>query len=354
MNSIYGVMAFPKFRFYDHKLSVEIAKKGRYILEKTINFCDQNCGSMFKTVYADTDSIILVSKISIEKFKLEKKAEEIKNQINKDNTAIMIKIEYIFDAILIVNKKQYISFREETSKLDIKGLAPIKRDVPEIVKEQYLNIVNIIFYNLNKFLYSANKKNTLNSLLNYEELIRNIKNCNNFKKFSIKNKLGKNIEKYNKSGLRFIELLQKLNINKRKGDIIEWIKTENGEEIFEKDKSYRIDYEYYVSLLESNLTQLTNNCFNFKSFKNAEDEIDVSWKCKKCNAENSIKKNQGHCYNCGLFLCFVDDEIEKLSKVQMWFILCEYIERIDEIPIPILTRLKEESGKVCLENFFEI
>jgi len=357
MNSLYGVMAFPGFRFFDMNLAQTITRLGRETLSDAMAFCESNFGELFNIVYADTDSVVLVCKEKIsDNDKLTKLAEHVRHSINRKYKAIQIEVEKTFKNILIANKKQYIVL-DQNGVFDIRGLPPVKKDTPLIAKQHYLEILALLFEEYEKVFEDENKKDDVlqECVKQHNAFVENIKKETDIEKFVITNKLGKDIEKYGdqSSFLPFVRILKRANSNAKKDSLVRWVKIEGGEVLYEEEKinesEYKLDYDYYINILQSNLRNLFSNCFNFivnsnsKGKKKIDDQTVIVWICDKCSTRNSTEQPSGECNKCGEFLSLSLLQVQILNQKHLWFLIHKYFDQYNKIPNVIKNALKKGS-----------
>jgi DNA polymerase elongation subunit (family B) len=152
INSIYGMFGYYNSRIHNLEIAELITYVARELLTFLKNYLANNG---FEVVYGDTDSIMVFkANASIEDFKNleqiinQQVSNEIKNRFKVENPKITIKLEKIFEKLLLFGvKKRYVGyvFWKEGSYLKEKelctvGVETIRSDTSEYGEEFLTNI----------------------------------------------------------------------------------------------------------------------------------------------------------------------------------------------------------------------
>ncbi|MEM2907862.1 MAG: DNA-directed DNA polymerase [Candidatus Hadarchaeales archaeon] len=126
-NSFYGMLGYPRARWYFKQLAESVTSFGRHYIRNTIKIA-RDFG--FEVVYGDTDS--LFCKLN------DKSREDVKlflEQVNKSMPGIMeLELEGFYKRGVFVTKKRYAMIDEE-GRIVVKGLEFVRRDWAAIAKK---------------------------------------------------------------------------------------------------------------------------------------------------------------------------------------------------------------------------
>ncbi|MBC8500639.1 MAG: DNA polymerase II [Nanoarchaeota archaeon] len=261
MNSMFGVMANPIFRFH----SIDMANAITYFAQHFIKQTAKNIGEMgYEVIYGDTDSVFVNLNVKSEK-EANKTGLEIQKQINEFFTQhiqkkygcpsfLELEFEKVYKRFLMPkirdsekgSKKRYAGLivKNGKEKMDFVGLEFVRRDWTELAKKFQLELLEKIFHKkevaeyVKKFVNDL-KKGKYNKLLVYRKAIR------------------KNLNAYIKTTPPHVKAARML--KELKSNIIEYVITVNGPEPIELHKS-RIDYDHYI---EKQLKPLADTVLSF-------------------------------------------------------------------------------------------
>lgn len=336
-NSFYGYTGYDRARLYMLDIASAITACGRALIEKTKTIVEQD--KQFSVIYGDTDSIMVKTNF--------KDVEEafnaglmIEQRINKELEGIVqMKIESVFNSLLILSKKRYAGVSLEKTdgiwkeKLVMKGIETIRRDWCDLTSETLQTVLEII-------LREQNPKKALSYIR--DVILKLEKNQIPVEKLVVTKSITKSIQAYR--GIQpHVELLRKL--KKRDaaaapgiGDRIGFVIVQGTQLLSERaeDPSYikknnlKIDSKYYI---ESQLLPPLERVFEAMGISRAElfhagkqmiltdaikneakkpekqvlHEID-GFICDKCNKTYRRVPLIGKCFDCGGEILFYRGE----------------------------------------------
>jgi DNA polymerase elongation subunit (family B) len=143
-NSMYGVMGFTRFRFFDIRIAAAITKIGRMMSQFVEDYVNSKG---YSVIYGDTDSIF-IDFHEEELSEVKKKAKELEVELNLQlklftgsicnnrvkNHCLKIGIENYFTSFFLPPVKKKYAGIKENGELYIKGLELVRRDTPESCK----------------------------------------------------------------------------------------------------------------------------------------------------------------------------------------------------------------------------
>ncbi|MBU0471449.1 MAG: DNA polymerase II [Nanoarchaeota archaeon] len=247
MNSMFGVMANPVFRFHSTDMANAITHFGQHLIKLTTRKIEE---MGYEVIYGDTDSVFINLNVNNEKDagKIGKKIEtNINNFFNEHITKeygvksyLELEFEKVYRRFLmpkargseVGSKKRYagLLLKDGKEKMDFVGLEFVRRDWTELAKKFQLELLKKIFYKEEVGEYVKNfvdelKKGKHDNLLIYRKAIR------------------KGLESYTKTTPPHVKAARML--KDLKSNIIEYVITINGPEPLELHKS-KIDYNHYI------------------------------------------------------------------------------------------------------------
>lgn len=247
MNSIYGVLASPNYRFYSFEMANAITSFGHELIKDTVSFV-KNKG--YETIYGDTDSLFInldVKKVSDAKALSVKLEKEINTYFDKKvrqeydlDSYLEIEYEKTFKKLLMPRtrgskkgaKKRYAGLVEKNGEEDISftGLEFVRRDWTELSKKFQMSLLWKVFKDEEVDDYIRNfvdllKDGEFNDLLVYRKALR------------------KNVEEYTKTTPPHVKAARKM--DSIDNNVIEYMITVNGPEPV-GDVSSSIDYDHYL------------------------------------------------------------------------------------------------------------
>lgn len=125
-NSFYGMLGYPKARWYSKECAESVTSFGRHYIKKTIKMAEE---AGLKVVYSDTDSLhCLLGN------KTKEDALKFLNEVNNKLPGIIeLELEGFYPRAIYVTKKRYAMIDEE-GRITVKGLEFVRRDWAAIAK----------------------------------------------------------------------------------------------------------------------------------------------------------------------------------------------------------------------------
>ena len=132
VNASYGVFGHESFPFYTPSLAESVTALGRYVIMKTLSKAEE---LGLRVLYGDTDSLFVWSPDLDSLNKLSEWVEkELSLEIEQDKT-----YKYVAFAL----KKNYVGVLEG-GKVDVKGLVGKKKNIPKILQDSFVRILELI------------------------------------------------------------------------------------------------------------------------------------------------------------------------------------------------------------------
>ncbi len=247
MNSFFGIMASPSFRFFNMDMANAITHFGQYIIKLTAKKIEE---LGYEVIYSDTDSVFVDPKVESE-VKAEKLGKEIESSINNFYNDF-IKKEYKRESFLELEfkknylrflmpktrsgekgaKKRYAGLKQVHGKeeMEVVGLEAIRGDWTEAAQIFQKEILDRIFH----------KKEISNFI---KKFIQDILEGKYDEKLMYRKQIRKDLEKYTKITPPHVKAARKL--EKLDSNIIEYYITAHGPEPKQKLK-HKLDYGYYI------------------------------------------------------------------------------------------------------------
>jgi DNA polymerase II len=244
MNSFFGIMANPTFRFYSLEMANAITHFGQFIIKLT---AEELRKKGYDVIYADTDSVFVDTKeqLNEDPEKIGKDIQEFVNSFFKNyvkktygmKSFLEMEFEKTYIKFLMPHvrkseegaKKRYAGLKRN-NELEIVGLEAIRRDWTPLAKKFQHELLNLIFHDKDYKDYIKKFVDNLHSgkfddLLVYKKGIR------------------KSVSEYTKTTPPHIKAARKANIEKP--GIIEYVITIQGPEAIGFVKN-SIDYKHYL------------------------------------------------------------------------------------------------------------
>lgn len=164
MNTLYGVLALPSFRYYDRDMAESITLTGQNLIKQSEKNVNRYTGYE-SVVYGDTDSLFITLDGYREDEDIKQICSDIQNYVNKrleivckkmlnvnENKYLSLKQEIIASSFFILSKKHYALWcideegmkPKEGSELKVKGIEMVKSSFPKSMQELFSDILKDI------------------------------------------------------------------------------------------------------------------------------------------------------------------------------------------------------------------
>jgi len=143
-NSLYGIMAFPRGRYYKKEIAEAITLGGQWLNKETKKWFEEKG---YQVIYGDTDSVF-VKMPKEDRVKIPEMLDELKvfydkilkEHFNIDSHTIDLEYEKHYRRLILVQKKRYAGHiieqdGEKHDKILVKGLEYVKRDTIPLAKK---------------------------------------------------------------------------------------------------------------------------------------------------------------------------------------------------------------------------
>ena len=164
MNSFFGILANPLFRFYSLPMANAITAWGRKIVKET---ADRVVKEGYSVIYSDTDSIFVDVKVDsyddaekiglkLQKLVNEQYAKEVKDEYGR-KSFLELEFEKVYKRFIMPRvrgstvgaKKRYAGLiidEKGNEKIDIVGLEFVRRDWTDLSKEFQMELLDRVFH----------------------------------------------------------------------------------------------------------------------------------------------------------------------------------------------------------------
>lgn len=284
-NSVYGLLGSKTSRDMGFLPgAIATTAWGRQYLLNTKILIENNFN--YKVIYGDTDSFIITNRNVNNYISCKKIANEIIEDIHKNNNDIEIKLESIFSIMCLLSKKMYAGISSEDNKIMYKGVINVRKNYPKFIKEIYKETLDMILKEHKKDEILNYVRDKINKLLNNNISLEDLSILKTINA-EYKNKMYEmNI---------FIKRYNKDNFLLEKGSIVECIYIKNnkqyvGDKLFTieevKQNNLLIDNRYYFDRYMNNIDNLLEiiSINNFsKTVLNEREGKDIRNYFKKLN-----------------------------------------------------------------------
>ena len=248
MNSMYGVLASPKSRYFNRYLSNSITYFAQFFIQLVMKRIEDEG---YEVIYGDTDSTFVNTKTK-DTQKAVKIGEKIEKDINEylkkyiqENYHRTSELELEFEKTFVRffmptvrgseagAKKRYAGLRlleDGTTKVEFTGLEFVRKDWTKVAKEFQLKLLDLVFHDepvdqfICKFVNELQKGK-------YDDLL------------IYKKSLSKQLDNYTKTTPPHVKAARLL--DDVKSGVIEYLMTEDGPQPIQKLTS-KVDYTHYI------------------------------------------------------------------------------------------------------------
>lgn len=248
INASYGVFGHSKFPFYTPSAAESVTAIGRYVISATIAKA-RELG--LKVLYGDTDSLFVWNP---SEETLQKLREWVMNTFGLD-----LEVDKKYKFVAFALKKNYLGLQVD-GVIDIKGLMGKKRNVPKILQETFIDVVNV-FSKLNNTPESMEDvKESLKRRIH--ELYMKFKERSfTLDEVAYKTTLNKDPSEYVKTTPQHVKAAKQLisnGINISRGDIILYVKVRSKDKVkaIQLAKLDDVDVDSYLEYARSILEQV--------------------------------------------------------------------------------------------------
>ncbi|MEM4499711.1 MAG: DNA-directed DNA polymerase I [Sulfolobales archaeon] len=248
INASYGVFGHAKFPFYTPSAAESVTAIGRYVISATIAKA-RELG--LKVLYGDTDSLFLWNPE-------EESLQKLKDWV-ASNFGLDLELDKTYKFVAFALKKNYLGL-QEGGGIDVKGLMGKKRNVPKILQETFIDVVNAL----------SKLSNTPESMESVKEFLR-LKVHDLYVKLkersftldevAYRTTLNKDPSEYVKTTPQHVKAAHQLinnGINITRGDVILYVKVRSKDKVkpIQLAKVDDIDIDSYLDYVKSILEQV--------------------------------------------------------------------------------------------------
>jgi DNA polymerase II len=272
MNSFFGILANPLFRFYSLPMANAITAWGRKIVKETAERVGKEG---YSVIYSDTDSIFVDVKVDsyddaekiglkLQKLVNEQYTKEVKEESGRESF-LELEFEKVYKRFIMPMvrgsttgaKKRYAGLlidKEGKEKIDIVGLEFVRRDWTDLSKEFQMELLDRIFHKKEVFDY-------------IKKFVDEVKEGKKDDLLVYRKGLWKDVKEYVKTTPPHVKAARKL--EKIESNVIEYVMTTDGPEPIQLVK-HALDYDHYI---EKQLKPIADTILVFFNQK-FEDIID--------------------------------------------------------------------------------
>ncbi len=247
INASYGVFGHASFPFYTPALAESVTAIGRHVITSTLSIAEK---FGLRVLYGDTDSLFVWNP---DKEALENLVREVSEKFKLE-----IEVDKVYRHVAFALKKNYIGVREDGG-VDVKGLLGKKRNVPEIVKSTFIQVVDALkTIEPSVGSIEAVKERVKESI---RSLYLKLKNKDlSLEDVAYSNELSKDLSEYKSEGphVKAARMLLAYGRQVKPGDVIYYVKVKGREKVkpVQLARVDEIDIDEYMKVARSTLEQL--------------------------------------------------------------------------------------------------
>jgi len=243
INASYGVFGSEAFALYVPPVAESVTAYGR----RDIGAVIRECGTVgVEVLYGDTDSTGLHDPTP-------EQVEQLQ-QWATDNLDLDLGIDKVYRyAIFSTRKKNYLGVFEDNT-VDIKGLTGKKTNIPDIIKEPFFEVMDLLGKVTTEDEYEEVRKDVWYVFKTTRDKIWN-REWENLDELAFHTRLSMNIDQYkvNAQHVKAARKLQDSGYSIKAGDMVHYIKTttDDGVEPLISATNEQVDIKIYLEQLES-------------------------------------------------------------------------------------------------------
>ncbi|MCS7107922.1 MAG: DNA-directed DNA polymerase I [Sulfolobales archaeon] len=248
INASYGVFGHAKFPFYTPSAAESVTAIGRYVISSTIAKAKE---LGLKVLYGDTDSLFLWNPS-------EDSLQKLRDWV-VSNFGLDLELDKTYKFVAFALKKNYLGL-QDGGGIDVKGLMGKKRNVPKILQETFIEVVNAL----------SKLNNTPESMEDVKEFLRlkvhdlyvKLKDRSfTLDEVAYRTTLNKDPSEYVKTTPQHVKAANQLinnGVNITRGDVILYVKVRSKDKVraIQLAKVDDVDVESYLDYVKSILEQV--------------------------------------------------------------------------------------------------
>ncbi|MEM0505273.1 MAG: DNA-directed DNA polymerase I [Sulfolobales archaeon] len=248
INASYGVFGHARFPFYTPSAAESVTAIGRYVISSTISKAKE---LGLKVLYGDTDSLFLWNPS-------EDSLQKLRDWV-VSNFGLDLELDKTYKFVAFALKKNYLGL-QDGGGIDVKGLMGKKRNVPKILQETFIEVVNAL----------SKLNNTPESMEDVKEFLRlkvhdlyvKLKDRSfTLDEVAYRTTLNKDPSEYVKTTPQHVKAAKQLvsnGINITRGDVILYVKVRSKDKVkaIQLAKVDDVDVESYLDYVKSILEQV--------------------------------------------------------------------------------------------------
>lgn len=247
VNASYGVFGHTSFPFYTPALAESVTAIGRSIITSTLGIAAKYS---LKVIYGDTDSLFIWNP---DRDALENLVREVLEKFKLE-----IEVDKTYRHVAFALKKNYVGVKDDGG-VDVKGLMGKKRNVPEIVKSTFNQVVDVLkMIEPSIASIEAVKEKVKESVRSLYVMLKN--RDLSLEDVAYSNELSRDLGEYKSEGphVKAAKMLLAYSRQVRPGDVIYYVKVKSKEKVkpVQLARIDEIDMDEYMKVARSTLEQL--------------------------------------------------------------------------------------------------
>mgnify|MGYP000247527190 CR=1 FL=1 len=248
LNASYGVFGYENFPLYSPPVAETIAALGRKAILTSLKVARE---MGLRVIYGDTDSLFLEGATDEE---LERFIEEVEERLGID---LEVDKHYRY-VILSGLKKNYLGVRDDGT-VDIKGLMGKKRNVPDLVRKAFNEVIDILRSVRTREEFERAKEEIGERIRSYVERLRRREFTVDEVAFRVV--LTRPVDSYVKTTPQHVKaarILRAHGVKVAPGEVIEFVKTRDREGVkpVQLASPEDVDVDKYIEIMETTFEQI--------------------------------------------------------------------------------------------------